>query len=80
MANKINEQRGITNIKDALIWLENEHGLIIEGHTGRVTAAAIISDNKYIISSSTDCTVRIWNLTEKRQEESFKATHAQSYL
>ena len=33
-----------------------------------VTSVAITSDNKYIVSSGGDSTVRIWNLQDKTQE------------
>lgn len=40
---------------------------IFEGHTHPVRSLAITSDNNYVISGGADCTVRIWDLTKKRQ-------------
>lgn len=40
---------------------------IFEGHTHPIHSLAITSDNKFIISGSADCTVRIWDLAKKRQ-------------
>ena len=48
--------------------LEREYKLFLEGHINTVQSVAITSDNKYIISGSSDKTIRIWNLLEKRQE------------
>ena len=52
--------------------LERDYKLFLEGHTCTVTSIVITSDNKYIISGSSDCTIRIWNLLEKRQETVLK--------
>ena len=40
----------------------------MEGHTSSVNTVAVTSDNKHIISGSSDKTIRIWNLLEKTQE------------
>ena len=39
--------------------LESNFGLYLQGHTSGVTTVAITSDNKYIISGSSDKTIRI---------------------
>lgn len=43
-------------------------GLIIEGHFEKITSIVITSDKKYIISSSYDGTIRIWNYQNISQE------------
>ena len=35
---------------------------------GNVTSIALTSDSKYIVSASTDKTIRLWNFHEKTQE------------
>ena len=52
--------------------LERDYKLFLEGHNNDVSSMAITSDNKYLISSSLDKTIRIWNLLEKRQEAVLK--------
>ena len=52
--------------------LERDYKLFLEGHTSYINSIAITSDNKYIISGSSDKTIRIWNLLEKRQETVLK--------
>ena len=48
--------------------MEKRQEAILEGHTSVITSIAITSDNKYIISGGHDCTIRIWNFLEERQE------------
>ena len=62
------EQIEFENVKDAKKKLEEDYGLIIEGHTGWVASVAITHDNKYVVSGGGDNTVRVWNLEYKRQE------------
>ena len=45
---------------------------MLEWHTDSIRCVAVTSDNKYIISSSFDNIVRLWNLLEKRQEAVFE--------
>ena len=40
----------------------------MQGHTDSVWTVALTSDNKHIVSGSSDNTIRIWNFLEKRQE------------
>ena len=40
----------------------------LQGHTNRITSAAITRNNKYMVSGSYDKTVRIWNIQDKMQE------------
>ena len=40
----------------------------MKGHSSTVRTVAVTSDNKYVISGSSDNTIRIWNVFEKRQE------------
>ena len=37
-------------VKNAMLLLEEEYGLFLEGHTSSVDSVAITSDNKYIVS------------------------------
>ena len=39
--------------------LEEDYKLFLEGHNDMITSIALTSDNKYIISSSGDCTIQI---------------------
>ena len=48
--------------------LERDCKLFLEGHNDIITSIALTSDNKYIISGGHDCTIRIWNFLEERQE------------
>ena len=48
---------------------------VFKGHTSRVLSLAVTSDNKYIISGSSDHTIIVWNFLEKTQE-----TVLQGYL
>ena len=40
----------------------------MQGHLDEITSVAVTSDNKYIVSCSSDNTIRIWNLLEKKQK------------
>ena len=55
-------------IEDAKHLLAQAYGLFLEGHTGPVMSIALTSDNKYIVSGSNDCTVRVWSLQDKIQQ------------
>ena len=55
----------VVNIKQALA---QEFSLFLEAHIDYVLCVAVTSDTKYIISGSTDKTIRLWNLYDKRQE------------
>ena len=48
--------------------LKTNLSLLLQGHTSPVRCVAVTSDNKNVISSSYDNTIRIWNLLEKIQE------------
>jgi WD40 repeat protein len=41
---------------------------MLEGHEATVTALAITSDTKYLVSGSSDKTLRVWNLETRSQE------------
>ena len=43
-------------------------GRFLRGHSGAITALAITSDSKHIISGAVDNTVRIWNLEDNSLE------------
>ena len=40
----------------------------LTGHTGEVAKVRLSSNSTYLLSASTDNTVRIWNLVEYSQE------------
>ena len=52
------------------LWKLKEKKLkaVFKGHESVVTALVFTSDNKYIISASSDLTIRKWNIVEKREE------------
>ena len=56
------------NLSSIVKKLERDYKLFLEGHTSSIASIASTSDSKYIISGSSDKTIRIWNLLEKRQE------------
>ena len=56
------------DVKDAKKKLEEDYGLIIEGHVEPVRAVAITHDKKYVVSGGDDCSIRVWNLKYKREE------------
>ena len=56
------------NVKVIISKLKSELGLFLEGHTSCINTITVTSDNKYIISGSSDKTIRIWNLLERTQE------------
>ena len=47
---------------------------ILRGDSEKVFAVALTSDNKYIISGSSDNSVKIWNLLEKHKKKLWKDT------
>ena len=53
------------------IWnvLDKRQEAVLKGHIGSVSFVKIIVDDKYIISSSSDKTIRLWNFSEKTQEK-----------
>lgn len=48
--------------------LEDFFNLYIEGHKSSITHLQITRDDQYVISSSLDGTVRLWDLSNKKQE------------
>ena len=48
--------------------LQSNFNLYLQGHTSCVIALTLTNDNKYVVSASSDYTVRIWNLLQKTQE------------
>lgn len=59
------------------IWnLKDEQQIsLLQGHTETVNSLAWTSDNQFIISGSNDKTIRIWNITKKRQRGSVLKGH-----
>ena len=47
------------NLQEMKKELESHFSLFLEGHTSTVTSVTVTSDNKYIISGSSDETIRI---------------------
>lgn len=47
--------------------IREKQTLSLKGHRDKVTAVALTSDCQYAISGSADCTVRVWNLTKKKE-------------
>ena len=66
----------IWNISDLLSPLRNSKGFdsinnhekVLKGHKGFIRSVAVSRDSKYIVSGSTDHTVKIWNIAEMREE------------
>ena len=54
--------------KSASDFFRKQHNILIQGHTGLVRCLRISVDNRYVVSSSDDTSVRIWDLHSKRQE------------
>ena len=48
-------------------FIRKKYGLFIQGHISYVKSLAISCDNKYIVTGSSDKTIRVWD-TEKRQQ------------
>ena len=46
--------------------------IVLYGHLNEVASLALTSDNKYIVSGSTDNTIKIWSLLEKKQYDEFQ--------
>ena len=65
---KTHEFRSILEEEYKLPLVPHSKCVQLKGHENRVTTLAITSDNKYIISGSSDCTVRIWDLQEKKEK------------
>ena len=65
---KTSEFRSILEEEYKLPLVSHSRCVQLEGHENHVTTLAITSDNKYIISGSSDRTVRIWDLQEKKQK------------
>ena len=56
------------SISENLKNLEKSYKILLEGHLGPITTIIVTSDNNYLISGSSDNTIRIWNFLEKKQE------------
>jgi WD40 repeat protein len=52
---------------------------VLEGHTGAIYIVAITSDDKYVVSRSSDRTVRVWDLKDKTEKAVLKV-HNDSVL
>lgn len=52
-----NSQNDVSQIKKRLI---KDYNLFIEGHSKPITSIIITSDNRFIVSGSKDCTIRVW--------------------
>ena len=55
------------DIQSIMNEIQNEYKIFVEGHTNYVKALVMTSDNKYIISGSSDNTIRIWYFLTKHQ-------------
>ena len=51
--------------------IQNQYGLRVESHTSKVLCCALSIDDKYLVSGGADKTVKIWNLQENFQINSF---------
>ena len=65
---KLQSQKFSKIEKETKTELESNFDLFLEAHTNFVKTVAVTTDSKYIVSGSYDCTIRIWNFQEKRQE------------
>lgn len=67
-------------IRDMSLWIwdreKRQRVSILRGHRGMVTAAKVTSDGRYALSSSTDATIRIWDIRQKSAVISPKLTLA----
>ncbi|XP_060080041.1 uncharacterized protein LOC132559439 isoform X2 [Ylistrum balloti] len=60
---------------DLVIWsLRTGHpsrqllsGSGVHAHSSEIKALAISEDNRYLVSASTDCTLKVWDMTSERQ-------------
>ena len=60
-------------------YIEN-YGLFLRGHTDIITTLSVSCDNKYIVTGSLDCTVRLWDFSEHRQiQESRRSSFSNNY-
>ena len=50
---------------------EGKEIAILRGHESFVIALSVSFDSKYIISSSFDKTIKVWDFSKKKQEYSF---------
>ncbi|VDP74855.1 unnamed protein product [Schistosoma curassoni] len=46
----------------------------LNGHKGWVVSVDFASDNRHLVTASTDCSVRIWDLASKEEKHCFN-TH-----
>ena len=65
---KITSLKYSKNITELKKLLEQEFNIYLEGHTHVVRCVIITSDSKYIVSGSSDNTIRVWDVLEKRQK------------
>ena len=65
------------SLPDAKLCLAHNYSLYLQGHTQAVNCISITTDSNYIISGSSDTTVRIWNFHSRTQESILEGhTHA----
>ena len=55
-------------VDDAKQLLEQEFSLFLQSHTDGINSIAITTDQQYIITGSSDTTIRIWDYKTKRQK------------
>lgn len=75
----VNPQTGIINLRDTLKDKQKraeEKSYILIGHSGPVYAVSVSIDDKWLISCSQDCTIRLWSLQDKTLMSIF---HGHSY-
>jgi len=67
-------------IRDMSLWIwdreKRQRVSLLRGHRGMVIAAKVTSDGRYALSSSSDATIRIWDIRQKKAVISPKFTLA----
>lgn len=67
-------------IRDMSLWLwdreKHQRVSVLRGHRGMVTAAKVTGDGRFVLSASSDATVRIWDIRQIRNVISPKYTLA----
>ena len=53
--------------KQANIFINKQYGLFIQGHVCDINSVAMSSDNRYIVTASSDWTIIVWDIEKKKQ-------------